>query len=251
MRQFYYALLLVSIFSCRPTLTDTLQETNPYAIGFNVTDSDAKAIALADSVMVAMGGRTAWDQTRNLRWNFLGRRILTWDKWNERCRIDIPQDSTIMIIDLKDKKGQVSINGELVSHPDTLSKYLQSAQEIWINDSYWLVMPFKLKDSGVTLKYAGQDSTLTGQVHELIMISFENIGVTPENKYHIYIDPTSYLVSQWDYYVTREDSLPRFQLPWRDYQTYGGLKLSGDRDRLKLTDISVDQKYDPSFWELK
>lgn len=53
-------------------------------------------------------------------------------------------------------KRKVQLNGVSQSHPDSLSKYLQLGQEVWINDSYWLVMPFKLLDPGVTLKYFGQ-----------------------------------------------------------------------------------------------
>ena len=45
---------------------------NPPAKGFNAAGSDAKAVAIADQVMEAMGGRKAWDATRYITWNFLG-----------------------------------------------------------------------------------------------------------------------------------------------------------------------------------
>ena len=51
-------------------------EINPAAEGFNLEASDEKAIALADEVMEAMGGRKNWDATRYIRWNFFGRRTL-------------------------------------------------------------------------------------------------------------------------------------------------------------------------------
>ena len=54
-------------------------------------------------------------------------------------------------------KGKVKMGGEELSHPDSLSKYLEKGKNMWINDSYWLVMPYKLKDSGVTLKYVGEE----------------------------------------------------------------------------------------------
>ena len=43
---------------------------NPPAPGFNTADSDPKAIALADEVMAAMGGRANWDATRYITWRF-------------------------------------------------------------------------------------------------------------------------------------------------------------------------------------
>ena len=71
-------------------------ETNPPAPGFN-TNSDAKAIEIADQVMEAMGGRKNWDDTRYLFWNFFGVRTLLWDKQSGdvpyRVRKSRPQNS--------------------------------------------------------------------------------------------------------------------------------------------------------------
>ena len=44
-------------------------------------------------------------------------------------------------------------------------------------------MPYKLKDSGVTLKYKGQDTLETGHPAEKLQLTFEEVGKTPENKY--------------------------------------------------------------------
>ena len=48
----------------------------------------------------------------------------------------------------------------------------------WINDTYWLVMPFKLKDSGVTLKYVGDGKTQAGDDADVLAMTFKNVGVT-------------------------------------------------------------------------
>jgi len=51
---------MLAIAACTsPETTSTLG--NPAADGFNESGSDAKAIAIADEVMKAMGGRMAWD----------------------------------------------------------------------------------------------------------------------------------------------------------------------------------------------
>ena len=47
------------------------------------------------------------------------------------------------------------------SHPARLARQVPAGGNDWINDLYWLVMPFKLKDSGVTLKCLGEDTTAT------------------------------------------------------------------------------------------
>ncbi|MYF17540.1 MAG: hypothetical protein F4215_09175, partial [Gemmatimonadetes bacterium] len=41
-----------------------MAETNPPAEGFNQSESDAKAIEIADAVMVKMGGCVNWNPTR-------------------------------------------------------------------------------------------------------------------------------------------------------------------------------------------
>ena len=43
--------------------------------------SDEKAVAVADEVMEALGGQSAWDNTRCLTWSFFGRRTHVWDKF--------------------------------------------------------------------------------------------------------------------------------------------------------------------------
>ena len=73
---FYLTLLFVVLvlFACeqkKDTPAATNIESNPPAEGFDAENSDAKAIAIADEVMEAMGGRAAYDSTRYLSWNFL------------------------------------------------------------------------------------------------------------------------------------------------------------------------------------
>ncbi len=217
---------------------------NPHAPGFDLEGSDPEAIAIADDVMTAMGGRGAWDSTTYIQWNFFGRRILSWDKQGKRCRIEIPAEKSVYLIDLESRTGQVSRDGSIMSHPDSIQKFVQRGYEIWINDSYWLVMPFKLKDSGVTLRYEGKDTTENGLTADVLQLTFKNVGVTPDNKYLVYVDDASRLVSQWKFYSTYSDSIPRFTTPWSDYARNGGILLSGNRGRFALTDIQVFDEMD-------
>ena len=219
---------------------EPVAETNPASPGFNATASDPEAIALADQIMQAMGGRAAWDATRYISWNFFGARQLLWDKETGRVRIDVPQDETVYLIDIDEPiAGQVFRAGEPLTQPDSLVKYAQQGKSIWINDAYWLVMPYKLKDSGVTLHYAGTGNNQAGEESEIIELTFENVGDTPQNKYRIYVNPISNMVTQWDYFANASDAEPRFSLPWQNYQPYGKIMLSGDRGERQLTDIAV------------
>lgn len=216
-----------------------LAETNPAAEGFNTTASDPEAIEIADEVMEAMGGRAAWDNTRYIRWTFFGRRTLLWDKQTGRVRIDVPEDSAIYLIHTNEEGGQVKIGGEEITNPDSLAKYVEQGKRMWVNDSYWLVMPYKLKDSGVTLTYVGEDSMQTGDMADVLELRFENVGFTPQNKYRVYVDKDDRLIKQWAYYSEASLDTPNFVTPWADYQEYNGIRLSGNRGERGLTDIAV------------
>lgn len=220
----------------------SLPAPNPPADGFNERDSDPEAIAIADAVMEAMGGRKNWDDTRFIHWNFFGRRTLLWDKQGQRVRIDIPESNSVYLIDLSTENGKIMEGGVIQEAPDSLKKYTERGISVWINDSYWLVMPMKLKDSGVTLKYLGQDTISGGSLADVLQLTFDSVGRTPQNKYHVYVDLASRLVTQWSYFPNAADETPRFTSPWQDYQTYGKIVLSGDRGNNKLTDIGVYQE---------
>ncbi|MDX1906394.1 MAG: hypothetical protein SF053_05110 [Bacteroidia bacterium] len=212
---------------------------NPPAPGFREGQSDPRAIRIADEVMEAMGGRRAWDSVACIQWTFFGFRTLTWDKAHNRCRIEIPRDSMVMEVNLGDLTGTVTQRGKAMTEADSLQKYLTRARSIWINDSYWLVMPFKLKDSGVALKYVGEGATAEGTPADILEMTFEGVGDTPDNKYHIWVDKTSRLVIQWAYFAKYTDTEPRIQNPWTDYRPYGGVLLSGGRGNRGMENISL------------
>lgn len=214
-----------------------IEYNNPPAEGFNVEDSDVLAMLLADKSMQAMGGREAWDKTRYIVWNFFGRRDHVWDKWTGDIRIEVPDSGLKILMNINTKEGKVARRD--VAMTDSVDFFLQKGYEWWVNDSYWLVMPFKLKDSGVTLKYIGEDTTQAGASADVLSLSFENVGVTPENVYEIWVDTDSKLVTQWAYYPTDTAMNPRFITPWTNYTQYGDILLSGDRGNYQLTNIQV------------
>lgn len=216
-----------------------VEYNNPPAEGFNQEGSDLVATLLADKAMNAMGGRKAWDETKYLKWNFFGRRTHLWNKQSGDIRIEYPDAELTVLMNINTDEGKVLKGGEELTNADSLSKYLDRGKRMWINDSYWLVMPFKLKDSGVTLTYQREDTTLHGTSSDVIRMTFEEVGVTPENIYDIWIDFDSKLVTQWAYYPSIESAEARFVNPWLNYERYGNILLSGDRGNNKLTDIEA------------
>ncbi len=243
MRNNYYTMVILALTfmsACTPpakeeqgqqSLRETLESAvaNPPAEGFRVQDSDPKAVALADSVMKAMGGREKWDRSRYFSWQFFGRRNLLWDKSTGNVRIESPYDSMTYLLNVHDGQGQAFSGNEAISDTAALDSLLRKGKSIWINDMYWLFMPFKLKDTGVTLSYLGSDSTMEGSPCEVIGITFDQVGDTPENRYKVFIEKSSHLVKQWAYYTKAGDEEPYAVWPWDNYRSYKGLLLSGER----------------------
>ena len=237
-------IVLAMFAACQPDNGNRGNNDNPPAPGFDLAHSDPAAVELADSVMVAMGGRKNWDGTRFISWSF-GKRKLVWDKARGDVRIESEPDSTIYLVNINDLKGRVQIKGQELTDRDSLQKMLTRAKSIWINDSYWLTMPFKLKDSGVTLKYLGEDTTLTGARANVMELTFEKVGDTPNNKYRVYVDVRDNRVKQWAYYKDASQESATAVWPWDNYKRYGDILLSANRSNDRgPRDVRVDEKLD-------
>lgn len=202
--------------------------TYPPAAGFDAAHSDARAQALADRVMQQMGGYAAWQQTRLLGWDFLDGSYQLWDKQTGDFRWQ--KDSLVVLYNLDTKQGRAYRNGQDVSAAPDGQKLLGRMYAVWANNSWWLLMPFKLKDSGVTLTYRGSGQLLDGTTPaEVLVMTFQNVGVTPDNKYEVYVNPQTGLVEEWAYFPKATDAQPAFRRRWSGYRRYGRLLLATDR----------------------
>jgi hypothetical protein len=239
MKSFHLFLAFVlAMAGCESRKSEML---NPPAEGFDLAHSDPAAVELADSIMAAMGGRENWDKTRYISWNFFGRRDWVWDKATGRVRIESLRDSIIYLLNVNDSVGRVQVKGLELTEADSLRKMLGRARSMYYNDMYWLAMPFKLKDSGVTLKYMGED-TLKGSRYNVLQLMFQGVGDTPQNKYRVYVDVKDKLVRYWSYYKDSRQDTANFTRPWDNYQRYGNILLSGDRsDGGGPKNIKVDE----------
>lgn len=237
-------LVALTCWSCQPVKESMdSANSNPPCEGFNLVESDPAAIELADSIMMAMGGRKNWDDTRFISWNFFGRTDLVWDKHTGRVRIDSHRDTITYLVNINTMEGRVKVKGQEIREQDSLVKMLNRAKSIWINDSYWLVMPFKLKDSGVTLKYMGEDTLVNEKYYNVLQLTFESVGDTPQNKYDLFVDVHEKLIKYWSYYKDASQDTASWTRPWDNYQRYGSILLSADRsDGRGPKNVRVDEQ---------
>jgi len=201
-------------------------------------ESDPRAVAIADQVLQACGGKENWEHTRYLVWRCLGKRLNVWDK--ETGDIRVESRKSIVLMNLNTMKGRAWLRGREITEKEELQRAMEYGYEAWVNDSYWIFLPFKLRDEGVVLEYVGEGKAEEGgNVADILSLTFRNTGLTPENKYHIYVDRSTKLIVRWDFYLNASDPEPRFTMPWKNYKRYGEILLSDDRGTKKHTDIAV------------
>ena len=129
-------------------------------------------------------------------------------------------------MNVHDKQGRAWEDGEAITDPEQLAAALQNGYEAWINDAYWVIMPFKLLDPGVTLKYAGERAIEDGRPADVLELTFNGVGVTPENRYEVFVAKDTGLVEQWSFYRTADATEPGFTLPWTDWQRFGRILIA-------------------------
>jgi hypothetical protein len=200
--------------------------------------TDKKANAIVKEMLVAMGGMKNYDATHFIQWNFVNRK-LSWDKWTGDVRVENPSAKQVILVNINSLKGKVFENGTLVKDEAKSKVLLEKAKNWWINDSYWLVMPWKLQDPGVSLVYVKTEQLPNGKTVDILQLTFTAVGVTPENKYWLYVDKENHLITQWAYYQNYNDAEPKFLKPWNNYQKVGNILLSFDRPNEDISPKNV------------
>ena len=199
------------------------------------SDSDPKAVAIATATLEALGGAKAWEASRYFRFDFFGFRTHHWDRWSGRHRLEGKTKEGVeyvVLSDLNTREGKVFLDGKEASGEEA-KKWLENAYGAFINDTYWLLMPYKLLDPGVHLKYDGEE-TLDGVVYDKLKLTFGKVGLTPGDTYWAYINRGTHLMDRWAYFLEgwTADKKPTAWL-WQGWERHGGILLSGSRKNLE------------------
>lgn len=187
---------------------------------------DAKARQVAEATIDRMGGEDRWADIRYLVWENFGQTHY-WDKWAGDFRWE--RDSLTSVMNIHSMQGRFWIEGVEVKDEAELKNRLENVYSRWVNNSYWLIMPYKLLDPGVNLAYMGEEKVGSGQMADVLEMTFEGVGLTPDNKYLVYVDKETGLVCQWTHWRSREDDEPRFTRPWSDWVDHNGVMFSMGR----------------------
>jgi len=204
---------------------------SPPGQGSETAPPDPKALEVADQMLAALGGKEAWEATRFLHFGFAGRREHWWDKHTGRYRLEgatKENEPYIVLMDLDTKQGRAWLKGDEVQG-DKLKELLDNAWGAWVNDTYWLLMPYKLRDPGVILKYAGEE-TVEGAVYDKLALSFHQVGLTPGDRYWAYVNRSTHLMDRWAYILESMDPQgPPTVWAWQGWARHGQIQLAPER----------------------
>lgn len=208
------------------------------AQGSTATPADEKAIAIVDHMRDVIGNASAWEKVTYLRFDFVvdreGKTVADfrhlWDLKTGRYRVEGKDgaDAFIILLDVRTKQGKAFVNGAAASEEQS-AKFLEEGYGRFINDTYWLLMPHKLRDPGVHLAYEGEQKSTEGAIDDVVHVSFDKgVGLTPGDQYWAYVSRETGLMERWRFVLEGPDAR-KGEFSWSEWRSYGPVMLSSEK----------------------
>jgi hypothetical protein len=191
-----------------------------------------QAEEVARSMMKAMGGQDAWNRARFIRFDFIvtvnGRDLISrahlWDKQTGRYRIEDKaadgESGVVIFSSIARQQGCAYVAGRKLEGA-AAARALKAAYASYLNDVYWLAMPWKWLDPGVHLKYLGRKER-GGQTFDVVELTFARPAPNAGDRYEAYVSTRSHLMERWEYVL---HSGEKGAWDWQ-YAATGGIKLA-------------------------
>ena len=208
--------------------------SSPSSTSAGFTDTltvDSKADSVAVRLLEAHGAN-AFASAPYLRFNFAvetpeGEQVVARHLWNRSTgdyRVEWasgPDSNYVALVNVRDvedqrPEGTVYLNGtELTGEEAQAAR--EQAYGRFINDTYWLLAPLKVYDSGVNRHYAADSSTAE---HEVLRLTFGDVGLTPGDTYWLDVSTETGRLDRWSMHLQgmSEEATPR-SYTWTDYVT--------------------------------
>ncbi len=208
----------------------------------SASERDPKAASVGKELIAAMGGEAAWEKARSFQFEFVvaregkeaARFRHVWDRYTGDYRLggtDKTGAPYEVFFNVNTKEGQVFVNGR-PAEGEARETLLKTAYGRFINDTYWLIAPWKIFDPGVNLAYDGEKTCPEGGVCDVLRVSFgENVGLTPKDVYWLWITRDGRRMVQWQYVLGGAQQEPT-TAPWKDWKSFAGISLSLEKEIL-------------------
>ena len=223
--------LLFLVIGCSTEQQRTTAPTDDIAL-------ETRADSVAMQLFEAHGGPEAWPAAPYLRFDFGIRqgdqtRVAAKHLWNRETgdyRLEwgpSPDSQYVALFNVNafgeaaseaaPDAGEVYLNGAAVDSAAHATR-MQQAQQRFVNDSYWLLAPLKVFDPGVNRAYVADSS---GAEHEVIQLTFGDVGMTPGDRYWLYVNAETGQLDRWAFNLqSMPDDAPARAFDWTDYQSF-------------------------------
>lgn len=229
------------------------------ATGSAASKGDDKAQAIAQNMLQAMGGQDAWNKVHFVRYDFrvnvngntVADRAHLWDKQTGHYRYeDKTKDgkARVVLFNMGNQQGEAYVDGKKLDGTAG-SDAVKDAYKAFINDMYWLAMPWKWMDAGVHLRYLGPRARKSRNF-DVVELSFDHVGLTPGDHYQAYVSPRSSMMEHWEYTL---ESGQKGSWDW-EYTTTGGVKLAkthrseDGKSEINMGDVRVLDTVDAAYF---
>lgn len=190
-----------------------------------------------------LGAADALDKARYIAFTFNverdGKTISSfpqrWDRFTGEYRVSGKTADGIsfdVTLNVNTRMGHGTMNGRPVTDPTKFKELFEMGYRRFINDTNWLLMPFKMLYPGVHHSYDGQRTDSCGHSWDLVKLTFDDVAGLPfGDTYWMWVNRDTGVIEEWD--LKQRGSAPDAQpieVVMRGYQRIGGLLLSTRRD---------------------
>jgi len=190
--------------------------------------SGAKAEKLTEKMLHALNYK-GYQELETIRWTFREQHNYVWNKQKRTVEVKLPDIE--VILDFQTNSHTVIRS----SVPDSVA--IDQAISNFYNDSFWLVAPFKIRDTGTTRKFV---ETNDGPG---ILVTYASGGVTPGDSY-LWVLDEQYRPKYWRLW-TSNVPIPGLKFEWTNWQQYQGVWFAPNHPgpgplSVDVTNLSVE-----------
>ena len=184
------------------------------------------ADALAIKMLNALDGN-AYENTEILKWSFRNKHFYTWNKQENIVHISWAEYK-VTLHTKQPEKSILYIGGKISNNQELINR----AQNFFNNDSFWLIAPYKIFDSGTERRIVKHNNK------DALLITYTSGGSTPGDSY-LWILDDNYLPISFKMW-TSIIPLGGVSATWSNLKsTKSGIKLP-TKHKLSLFGMEID-----------
>jgi len=239
-----------------------------FLVGVPIGASAHPAIEIVDLIWEYLGGRENYAKCRYLEFTFASEqdgdirysRKHTWDRYEGNYVVEFKDrktdDDYKVYFNVDTKRGVAFQNGSAVDEARN-AELIEKGYALFINDTYWLLMPTKLNDPGAKVQFVGHAGEVEahGSEGEFVVLHLwfkKGAGLTPGDNYWIYVTHDGAIV-RWRYEL---EGGTKGDWEWKDEKDCGmGIILSTRKESedgaraIVFPEVKFSETLDSSVFE--